>query len=234
MTAPDTDLKEKLEEIKKKIEDAAKRSGRKSQDILLLGVTKTVEIDTIQKIYDLGMQDFGENRVQEYLRKADTIGRTCYWHLIGRIQTNKVKYLDARVTLIHSLDRMELAQALDERAKRLGIVWNVLIQVNVSGESTKAGIEPAKLSEFINQVSKLGNIRVSGLMTIAPYAENPGEIRWVFRELKKLAVDIQGERVENISMEVLSMGMSHDYEVAVEEGSTIVRIGSAIFGERVY
>ena len=160
--------------------------------------------------------------------------RDCFWHIIGRLQTNKVKYLDQRISLIHSLDRISLAEALQARGQKIDYVFPVLVQVNVSGESTKAGIESENLKDFLLSLSKMGNISVKGLMTIAPYTEEPEDVRHIFKKLKKLSVDMARERVENISMEVLSMGMSGDYTIAVEEGSTIVRIGSALYGERVY
>jgi pyridoxal phosphate enzyme (YggS family) len=226
-------LKENLESVKGRIRDAAIRAGRSPDDVLLVGVTKTVRPDIMRNAYDLGLGDFGENRVQEFIRKADIINRECRWHFIGRLQTNKVKYLDHRVSLIHSLDREELARALQARGERIGKVWDVLVQVNVSGEDTKAGVPPKDLKDFVRAVAKLGNIQIKGLMTIPPYTEDPEEVRWVFRELRKLAVDMQRERIENINMEFLSMGMSNDFEVAIEEGASIVRVGSAIFGERV-
>lgn len=227
-------MREAILEVREKIEAAAVRSGRDPNEILLLGVTKTVDIDAMQAAFDLGIKDFGENRVQEFVKKSDILNRECRWHIIGRLQTNKVKYLDSRITLIHSLDRIELAEALDKRGKKINYVFPVLVQVNVSGENTKAGISPENLKDFLLRLSKMGNIKVRGLMTIAPYTEDPEAVRYVFRNLKKLSVDIDRERVDNISMEELSMGMSGDYEVAVEEGATIVRIGSAIFGERNY
>jgi pyridoxal phosphate enzyme (YggS family) len=223
-----------INNVKQKISDAALKSGRKPEDVLLLGVTKTVDVETMQKALDLGVSHFGENRVQEYLKKSDIIKRECHWHIIGRLQTNKVKYLDQRITLIHSLDRIELAEALQKRGQKINHTFPVLVQVNVSGEDTKAGIYADDLRNFILKLSKMGNIKIKGLMTIAPYTEDPEEVRYVFKEIKKLAVDIERENIENVSMEHLSMGMSGDYEIAVEEGSTIVRIGSALFGERVY
>ena len=227
-------LRQSILKVRENIEAAALRAGRDPKDILLLGVTKTVDVDVMEIAFDLGITSFGENRVQEFLRKSDIIRRQCAWHIIGRLQTNKVKYLDSRIKLIHSLDRMELAQALNTRGEKINYVFPVLVQVNVSGESTKAGISPEELKSFILDLSKLGNIKVRGLMTMAPQTDNPEDVRDVFRTLKKLSVDIERERVENISMEELSMGMSEDYTVAVEEGATIVRIGSALFGERVY
>lgn len=227
-------LRESYELIKQEIRERAIKVGRNPEDILLLGVTKTVDVPMMQAAYDIGITHFGENRVQEYLRKADILNKDCCWHIIGRLQTNKVKYLDQRIQLIHSLDRLELAEALDRRGKNINYRFPVLVQVNVAGESTKAGISPENLKNFLISLSKLGNIHVKGLMTIAPYAEDPEDVRYVFRELRKLSVDMCRERVENINMDELSMGMSNDYPVAVEEGATIVRIGSSLFGERVY
>ncbi len=227
-------IKQSLDVIRSNIEAAALRAGRDPKDVKLLGVTKNVDIDAMRAAFDLGICNFGENRVQEFLRKSDILDRECRWHLIGRLQTNKVKYLDERVSLIHSLDRPELAEALQKRGEQINYRFPVLVQVNVSGEESKAGVEPEKLKYFILALSKMGNIQVKGLMTIAPYTDNPENVREVFKKLKNLSVDIIRERVENISMEELSMGMSGDYTVAIEEGSTIVRIGTAIFGERIY
>jgi len=227
-------LQKSYDAIRQEIRERALKANRKPEDILLVGVTKTVDVPVMQAAYDLGITHFAENRVQEYLRKADILNRDCCWHFIGRLQTNKVKYLDQRIKLIHSLDRLELAQALDNRGKAINYRFPVLVQVNVAGESTKAGISPEALKNFLITLSKMGNIHVKGLMTIAPYTEDPEDVRYVFRELRKLSVDIMRERVENINMDELSMGMSNDYAIAVEEGATIVRIGSSLFGERVY
>lgn len=230
----DNNLINAINNVKQNIRNAALKYGRKPEDVLLLGVTKTVDVEMMQKVYDLGVSHFGENRVQEYLKKSDIIKRECHWHIIGRLQTNKVKYLDQRIALIHSLDRIELAEAIQMRGQKINHTFPVLVQVNVSGEDTKAGIYADDLRNFLLEISKMGNIKVKGLMTIAPYTEEPEEVRYIFKEIKKLAVDIEREKVENVSMEQLSMGMSGDYKIAIEEGSTIVRIGSALFGERVY
>ncbi|NLX63791.1 MAG: YggS family pyridoxal phosphate-dependent enzyme [Clostridiaceae bacterium] len=230
----DNNLVNAINNVKQNIREAALKSGRRPEDILLLGVTKTVDVETMEKAYDLGITHFGENRVQEYLKKTDIIKRECHWHIIGRLQTNKVKYLDQRITLIHSLDRIELAEALQMRGQKINHVFPVLVQVNVSGEDTKAGIDPDDLRSFVLKLSKMDNIKVKGLMTIAPYTEDPEKVRYIFKKIKQLAIDIEREKVENISMTELSMGMSGDYKIAIEEGSTIVRIGSALFGERVY
>ena len=234
----DQNIEESINAVRQEIRSAAARAGRNPEDILLLGVTKTVGTELMKRAYVCGMKDFGENRVQEFVKKSDIFDKGVNlhinWHIIGRLQTNKVKYLDNRVVLIHSLDRMELAEALQRRGEKIGYVFPVLIEVNVSGEDTKAGIEPENLKDFLLKLSQMGNIQVKGLMTIAPYSENSEDARYVFRDLKKLSVDMERERVENISMQELSMGMSSDFKIAVEEGATIVRVGSAIFGRRVY
>lgn len=227
-------IKDNIYNIKENIAKAAIKSGRKPEEILLLGVTKTIGPELMDKAFDLGITNFGENRVQEYLKKSDIIKRECCWHLIGRLQTNKVKYLDHRISLIHSLDRLGLALALQARGEKINYVFPVLIQVNVSGEDSKAGIAPEQVENFILAVSKMGNIKIRGLMTIAPLTEELEDVRPTFRKLKKIFVDIKRKKIDNVNMEELSMGMSGDYIVAIEEGSTIVRIGSAIFGERVY
>lgn len=227
------DLKNNISTIRDNIHDAAIKGGRNPDDVLLLGVTKTIDTDLMKKAFDLGITDFGENRVQEFLRKSDIINRECKWHLIGRLQTNKVRYLDSRIKLIHSLDRMELAQALQHRGAKINNVFSVLVEVNVAGESTKAGVRPDELRSFLLGLSRMGNIKVEGLMTIAPFVDNPEDVRYVFRDLRKLSVDIMREKVENINTSILSMGMSGDYKIAVEEGATIVRIGSALFGLRM-
>lgn len=227
-------IEKNLEEVKKRIRAAAERSGRREEDILLVAVSKTVSTDAMETVLQKKVCDFGENRVQELLQKYDILAERCNWHLIGRLQTNKVKYIIDKVKLIHSLDRMELAEELQKRAYSAGRILDVLVQVNVSGEETKAGVAPAELIPFLRHLSLLENIRVKGLMTIAPAARDPEDVRWVFRGLKKIAVDIKAENIDNIAMLYLSMGMSHDFETAIEEGANIVRIGSSIFGERHY
>ena len=228
------EIESNVRRIREKIAAAAAVSGRKPEEIVLVGVSKTVGEDMVLAASQAGITQFGENRVQELLKKADNMNNDVQWHLIGRLQTNKVKYLDSRIVLIHSLDRMELAQSLQERGAKTNRIWPVLVQINVSGEESKAGISPEELLPFLKTLSGMGNIKVKGLMTVAPYSEDPEAIRWVFRDLRKLFIDTDRERVENINMEYLSMGMSNDYEIAIEEGANMVRIGSAIFGERIY
>jgi hypothetical protein len=225
-------LADNLADIRQRIRAAAERSGRREEDILLVAVSKTVSADAVEAALQKKVYHFGENRVQELLEKYDILGERCKWHLIGRLQTNKVKYIIDKVQMVHSLDRMELAEELQKRAGAANRILDCLVQVNISGEESKAGVEPAELIPFLRKVSLFHNVRIKGLMTIAPAAENPEDIRWVFRDLKKIAVDIEWEKIDNVAMQYLSMGMSHDFEMAIEEGANIVRIGSSIFGAR--
>jgi pyridoxal phosphate enzyme (YggS family) len=225
-------IKRNLDAIVDRINAAAARAGRDPADIRIIGVTKTVEPERIRAAYECGITDFGENRVQELLKKADTLDVDCMWHLIGHLQTNKVKYIIDKVGLIHSLDSMELAQEISRRAGKAGRTIDALVQVNVAGEASKFGISPEEAPGFIREVSRLGNIRIKGLMTIAPLCDDPEEVRWVFAGLGKLRIDISRENIDNVDMTCLSMGMSNDFEVAIEEGANMVRIGTALFGKR--
>ena len=225
-------IRENIGNITEKIRLAAERSGRNPQDITIIAVTKTIEPERIKTAIDTGLYDLGENRVQELCEKYDNIDRACRWHLIGHLQTNKVKYIIDKIHMIHSVDRLELAQEIQKRAERAGRVINVLVQVNVAKEETKFGIHEEQVIELVKNLSYLGNIKVKGLMTIAPFTETSEEVRHIFRGLRKLLIDIRGENIDNIDMDFLSMGMSNDFEVAVEEGSNMVRIGTAIFGHR--
>lgn len=225
-------LENNLSAINFRINAAAARAGRDPDDIKLIGVTKTVDTERIKAAYNFGITDFGENRVQELCEKTDILDINCKWHLIGHLQTNKVKYIIEKVSLIHSLDSLELAKEISRRAERAGRIIEVLVQVNVAGEDTKFGIRPEDATAFIKEVSRMGNIRVKGLMTIAPLSEDPENVRWVFAGLGKLRIDISRESIDNVNMDYLSMGMSNDFEVAIEEGSNMVRIGTAIFGKR--
>jgi pyridoxal phosphate enzyme (YggS family) len=218
--------------IKERINTAAQRSGRNPEDIKLIAVSKTDDAVRIEKALEWGINDLGENRVQELCDKFDIINMKCKWHLIGHLQTNKVKYIINKVSMIHSLDRLELAQEIQKRAEKADRQVEVLVQVNISGEDTKFGISPDNAHSFIRELSRMGNIKVKGLMTIAPMAEKPEDIRWVFAGLRKFYIDIRQENIDNIDMDYLSMGMSNDFEVAIEEGSNIVRVGTAIFGKR--
>ncbi|MCX7746661.1 MAG: YggS family pyridoxal phosphate-dependent enzyme [Clostridia bacterium] len=223
-----------VKDVLEKVEKAANKSGRKLEDICVIAVTKTIDTDRISKVMDEGMIHLGENRVQEFCEKYDIISKNCNWHLIGHLQTNKVKYIIDKISMIHSVDRMELAQEIDKKALKAGKVMDVLVQVNVAGEESKFGISPDTTLDFVKRLSSFQNLRVRGLMTVAPFVDDPEEIRGVFRELNKIFIDIKKENIDNIYMDYLSMGMSNDFEVAIEEGSNMVRIGTAIFGKREY
>ncbi|MDP4179941.1 MAG: YggS family pyridoxal phosphate-dependent enzyme [Bacillota bacterium] len=218
--------------IRERVKSAALRSGRDPQDISIVAVTKTVGLEKINRAIDEGLNVLGENRVQEICEKYDNINRECKWDLIGHLQTNKVKYIIDKVNLIHSVDRMELAEEIDKKAHKSGRVVDILVQVNVAMEESKFGLCAHEVKDFVRALSKFNSIRVKGLMTIAPYTQNEDVLRSVFRELNKIFIDIREENIDNIDMELLSMGMSNDFEIAIEEGANIVRIGTAIFGKR--
>ena len=224
---------ENIDEVNKKIEEACKRSGRKREDVLLLAVSKTIGVDTIKLAVDYGCTELGENRVQEVMEKYDLLPGVS-WHLIGHLQTNKVKYIIDKVKMIHSVESFKLAEEISKKAQKAGIVMDILVEVNVAEEESKFGITCENCEDFIREIAVLPNIRVRGLMTVAPYVENPEDNRKYFRQLKKLLVDINDKHIDNVNMDTLSMGMTGDYEVAIEEGATIVRVGTGIFGKRVY
>lgn len=221
-----------LESVRTQIAIAAGRAGRSPEEITLIAVTKTVEPDRIQLVVDQGVRDLGENRVQELADKYNQVQGAVRWHLIGHLQTNKVKYIMDKVGMIHSLDRWALAEEISKRSQLAGIKIAVLVQVNVSGEVTKAGLAPEEVPDFIRAAASLPGIQIQGLMTMAPFVVNPEEARPVFRQLKQLATQIAQLQVPGVAMKHLSMGMSNDYLVAIEEGATMVRVGSRIFGSR--
>jgi len=230
----DLNIKENLDNIYSKIQAAAEKSGRTADDIKLIAVTKTVDVDRIRDVYNCGILDMGENKVQELLEKYDKLDQSCRWHLIGHLQTNKVKYIIDKVEMIHSVDSIPLVKEIDARASKLGRKMDILLQVNVSGEESKFGINPDEVHDYVESISKFGNISLRGMMTIAPYAQDPQDIRPVFRKLYNIYIDIKKEKIDNVSMDYLSMGMSNDFEIAIEEGANIVRIGTGIFGKRDY
>lgn len=227
-------LEENLKAVEEKIVAACERAGRKRGDVTLLAVGKTKPAAMIKQLYDLGVRDFGENKVQELSEKYAVLPRDISWHMIGHLQRNKVRQLLEKASLIHSVDSLRLAQTIDDEAGKKGISSDILIEVNVAGEETKYGFSPDEVSEAVNKISLLKNLRVKGLMTIAPYVTNPEENRPVFAALRKISVDIGSKNIDNVSMDILSMGMSGDYEVAIEEGATVVRVGTALFGARDY
>jgi PLP dependent protein len=226
-------LKGNIDSIRQRILISAEKSGRKYEDIKIIAVSKTIGPDVMMEVIGNGILDLGENRVQELCEKYDIINKECNWHLIGHLQTNKVKYIIDKVTLIHSVDSLELAKEIQLRASKISSIQEILIQVNVSGEESKFGLNPIEVKDFIKEISTYPNVKIKGLMTIGPNTEDKEKIRMVFRNLKKIFIDIKQENIDNIDMDALSMGMSNDFEIAIEEGANIVRIGSAIFGQRL-
>ncbi len=228
------DLKENLDRINDEIEKIVSKQGRKREDITLIAVSKTVDIDVANEAISLGAKDLGENRVQEIERKMDSLEGDYNMHMIGGLQTNKVRFLIDKVKMIHSLDRMSLAKEINRRAKSANSVMDVLIQVNVSGEETKGGFSPEEVVDFLRKIEDMDHIRVRGLMTMAPHEEDPEDTRPVFKKLKSLYDEIAGLDIKNVDMKYLSMGMTNDYKIALEEGSNMIRVGTAIFGARDY
>lgn len=212
---------ENLDQVRKRIYAAARRAGRNPGDIKLVAVTKTVPVDAIREAVACGITCLGENRAQEFLGKYPLLSSNLEWHFIGRLQTNKVKKIVGKVSLVHSLDRWSLARALHRASCEAGIATRVLAQVNVAGEETKSGLSPAEVKDFVEEAGRLTGIQVCGLMTIAPRCEDPEQTRPVFRQLRELAL--------RLKLEILSMGMSGDFEVALEEGANIIRLGTALF-----
>ena len=227
-------LKENLKAVDQEIKEACDRSGRAREDVTLIAVSKTKPVETLQEAYDLGVRVFGENKVQELVDKYEVLPKDIHWHLIGHLQRNKVKYIIDKVDMIHSVDSIRLAETIEKEAAKHNIKVKILIEVNVAKEESKFGIHPEELDAFIEEISHFSHIQVMGLMTIAPFVENAEENRPIFEHLRKLSVDIANKNIDNIIMSVLSMGMSYDYQVGVEEGATMVRVGTGIFGERNY
>ncbi|MCI8628165.1 MAG: YggS family pyridoxal phosphate-dependent enzyme [Firmicutes bacterium] len=228
------EIQQNIIDIEQRITAAAQKSGRKREDILLLAVSKTIDVPRIKQAVDCGLKELGENRVQEILEKYDTMGKDVCWHLIGHLQTNKVKYIINKVKMIHSVESIKLAEEIDKRAKQSNVIMDILVEVNIADEQSKFGVTPKETLSFIKNIAFLDNIRIKGLMTVAPFVDNPEENRDCFRRMRQLLVDINAEKIDNVNMNVLSMGMSNDFEVAIEEGATIVRVGTNIFGKRVY
>ena len=226
-------IEDNLETVKRRIEKAAAASGRKPEDIKLVAVTKTLPPETIREAAGLGITSVGENRVQEMLDKYQKLNDLqLEWHMIGHLQRNKVKYIIDKVALIHSVDTIELAEEINKRAGLAGKRTDVLLQVNVSGEESKFGMDPGSVFDFLQQAQGLQNVHIRGLMTIAPYTDNPEKTRPVFARLKAIFEKIKAAKPPGVDMDFLSMGMTGDYEVAIEEGANIVRIGTGIFGPR--
>ena len=228
-------IKSNIEKIKDEIASICNDCGRNPQEVNLMAVTKTVDVDAVFEAIDAGITDVGENKPQELARKYEVIGVKVNWHLIGTLQTNKVKYISDKVKMIHSLDREALCEEIQKRAEKIDRIIDCLVQVNISKEETKHGLYKDDVVDFVKMVSeKYPNIRIKGLMTMAPFVEDDEVIESVFKGLKDLSLEIDSLSLKNVEMSTLSMGMSHDYHLAIKHGATIVRVGTAIFGPRNY
>jgi len=225
-------LAEQLAEVEVRIQAACNRVGRKREEVTLIAVSKTQPVEVIQRAYDAGIRVFGENKVQELKEKYTCIPTDVEWHMIGHLQTNKVKMVVGKATLIHSVDSLRLMQAIEKEASKQGQVVNVLVEVNVAEEDSKFGFSVSEVVSFLEKIAAFRYVKVCGLMTIAPFVANSEENRTIFKNLHKLSVDIRSKNIDNVNMSVLSMGMTNDYEVAIEEGATMVRVGTGIFGAR--
>ena len=227
-------LRENLQEVEQRIADACRRAGRKREEVTLIAVSKTKPAEMLKEAYDLGVRVFGENKVQELTEKYDLLPDDIRWHMIGHLQRNKVKYIVDKAKLIHSVDSLRLAQQISQEAIKKEVEVDILIEVNVAEEASKFGLSTEEVIQMIEAIAKLPAVHIKGLMTVAPFTDNPEDNRPYFRNLKQLAVDIDGKNIDNVTMSVLSMGMTGDYEVAIEEGATMVRVGTGIFGARIY
>ncbi len=227
-------VKENLEEVKKRIFKACKRAGRNPEEVTLIAVSKTKPADMITEAYNSGARDFGENKVQELTEKCLILPGDIRWHMIGHLQRNKVKQVVGMTALIHSVDSIRLAEQIQEEAAKKNVTVDILLEVNVAKEESKFGFNLDEAESAISEIATFQHVKIKGLMTIAPFVENPEENRPVFQKLNQLYIDMQRKNIDNVNMTVLSMGMTGDYEVAIEEGATLVRVGTGIFGTRYY
>ena len=227
-------LKEQLKEVERRIQAACDRAGRKREEVTLIAVSKTKPVSMIEETYQLGIHVYGENKVQELTEKYEILPKDIEWHMIGHLQTNKVKYIVVKTALIHSVDSLKLAETIEKEAAKKNCIQDILVEVNVAQEESKFGLKVDEVIPFIEKISQFQHICVKGQMTIAPFVENPDDTRPVFANLHKLSVDIMNKNIDNVNVSILSMGMTNDYEVAIEEGATMVRVGTGIFGARNY
>ena len=225
---------ENLAQVQKTINESCNQINRDPNEVTLIAVSKTKPVEMLKEAYDAGARVFGENKVQEIVDKYDQMPSDVKWHMIGHLQRNKVKYIVDKVAMIHSVDSLRLAETIEKEAAKKAVIVPILIEVNVAQEESKFGLRPEEVLPLIEQIADFSHIRIKGLMTIAPYVDNAEENREIFRELKKLSVDIAAKNINNVTMSVLSMGMTGDYMVAVQEGATMVRVGTGIFGARNY
>lgn len=227
-------VKENLNVVENKIADACKRAGRDRSEVTLIAVSKTKPVEMMQEAIEYGIRTFGENKVQEMLSKQETLTQPLSWHLIGHLQRNKVRQIVGCTDRIHSVDSIRLAKQIQTEFEKHSKIADILIEVNMAKEKTKYGFMPEETEQAVREIAAMPNIKIHGLMTIAPFVENPEENRVHFRNLKKILVDINQKNIDNVNMNELSMGMTGDYEVAIEEGATFVRVGTGIFGNRIY
>lgn len=225
-------LADNLKQVEENVQKACMKAGRNREDVTLIAVSKTKPVSMLSEIYNCGIRDFGENKVQEICEKRDLLPADIKWHMIGHLQRNKVKYIIKDTALIHSVDSYRLAEEINIQARKINRIVPILIEVNIAGEASKFGIAKEEALQLTEEIAGLTNIKVQGLMTIAPYVENPEENRPYFKKIRELSVDIAKENIDNVSMDILSMGMTGDYMAAIEEGATIVRVGTGIFGAR--
>lgn len=223
-----------LQKVESNIQEACKKANRNRDEITLIAVSKTKPVSMLKDAYELGVRSFGENKVQELCEKYTQLPEDINWHLIGHLQTNKVKNIVGKATLIHSVDSLRLAEAIEKEAAKRDITVDILIEVNVAEEESKFGFKMEEVLPAIETISTFAHVKIKGLMTIAPFVENPEENRSVFASLQKLSVDIANKNIDNVNVGILSMGMTNDYQVAIEEGATMIRVGTGIFGERDY
>ncbi|MCR4831275.1 MAG: YggS family pyridoxal phosphate-dependent enzyme [Pseudobutyrivibrio sp.] len=230
----ETELKNNLADVERRVAEACKRAGRDRSEVTLIAVSKTKPVEDLNVIYNEGIRSFGENKVQELTSKIPEMPNDIEWHLIGHLQRNKVKYIVDKVKLIHSVDSYRLAEEINIQAKKHGVIVPILIEVNAANEASKFGVKIEETKQLCQEISHLDAVHIMGLMTIAPNVVVPEENRRFFNKIKDLSVDIANENIDNVDMRILSMGMTNDFEVAIEEGATHVRVGTAIFGERNY
>ncbi len=225
-------IRDHLNEVRENIQKACEKAGRSPQEVTLIAVSKTKPLFMLEEAYEAGARDFGENKVQEILKKHPKMPEDARFHMIGHLQRNKVKQVLPHAVLIHSVDSYRLAEQISQEAGKLGITAKILLEVNVAKEESKFGMMPEDVEEMAGQIAALPHLQIEGLMTIAPFVDDPEKNRPVFRKLYQLSVDIKKKNIDNVNMGVLSMGMTGDYQVAVEEGSTMIRVGTGIFGAR--
>ena len=227
-------LKDNLKQVEDNISKACARAGRDRSEVTLIAVSKTKPVEMLREIYDEGVRTFGENKVQEMCDKYEQLPGDIEWHMIGHLQRNKVKQVIDKAALIHSVDSYRLAQEISVQAQKKNICMPILIEVNIAQEESKFGISADDTIQLVEEIAALPNLEIKGLMTIAPFVTDPEENRPYFQQIKQLSVDIKNKNIDNVCMDVLSMGMTGDYEVAIEEGATMVRVGTGIFGTRNY